>query len=336
MNRSAVLLALALVGCAAPPAATSTAAIASPEPSAELSSATASAQALDLEGRILIELDGLYDANANGTDCQIVYAEGDYCCVNRISPDRTQILVMPGTDYTGAVRGGTLSLDGSEFDLLPQPDESLNLVPSAWSPDGKRIAFEGWDNSDPSRNGIYSARASDLSDLVRITDRPGLPHDSPLDYSPDGMQLVFYRAERAEPDFPIDIGGSLWVVNVDGTDAHELQTGDVRPSWNARWSPDGSTIVFAEERLRATGALWTIRPDGTDLTMVFADPDGRFARAPVWSPDGSQIMFYLHPTSDNFQHDANEIYVVNADGSGSTLLMGGPGFKYVTEWWSER
>ena len=211
---------------------------------------TASAEPLDLEGRILIELDGLYIANADGTDRQLVYEQGEYCCVNRISPDRTRILVMPGTDDTGAVRGGTLSLDGSEFELLPRPDETLNLVPSAWSPDGKRIAFEGWDDSDPSRNGIYSARASDLSDLVRITDRPGLPHDSPLDYSPDGTQLVFFRAVRAEPDFPIDLGGSLWVVNVDGTDAHELQTGDVRPSWNARWSPDGSTIVFAEERLR--------------------------------------------------------------------------------------
>ena len=67
---------------------------------------------------------------------------------------------------------------------------------------------------------------------------------------------------------------------------------------------------------------------GPNLTKVFEDPDGRFARAPVWSPDGSKIMFYLHPISDNFQHDANEIYVVNADGSGLTLLIGGPAFKY--------
>ena len=335
MNRSAVLLALALVGCAESPAATSIAPIDTTEPSSGLPTVTASAEPLDLEGRILIELDGLYSANANGTDRQLVYEPGEYCCINRISPDRTRILVMPGSDETGAVRGGTLSLDGSEFELLPRPDKTLNLVPSAWSPDGTRIAFEGWDDSDPSRNGIYSALASDLSDLVRITNRPGLPHDSPLDYSPDGTQLVFFRAVRAEPDFPIDLGGSLWVVDVDGTDAHELQTGDVRPSWNARWAPDGSRIVFVEERLRATGGIWTIRPDGTELTTVFEDPDGRFARAPVWSPDGSRIMFSLHPTSDNFQHDANEIYVINADGSGLALLIGGPEYKYVSEWWSE-
>ena len=294
--------------------------------------ASASVEPISLEGRILLTEGGLYVANADGSDRQLVHEEGAYCCADRISPDRSRILAMPGTDDTGSVRGGTLALDGSNFELLPRPDETLNLVPQAWSPDGARIAFEGWDESDPTRTGIYTAR-TDGTDLLRVTTSPGLPHDSALDFSPDGTQLVFYRAVRAEPDFPIDIGGSLWVVNVDGTDAHQLDLGDVRPWWTARWSPDGSTIVFTEERLQPTGAIWTVNPDGTNLTKVFEDPEGRFARAPVWSPDGSRIMFYLHPISDNFQHDANEIYVINADGSGPTLLIGGPTYKFVTEWW---
>ena len=327
MNRArvAILPILILAACqGSPPAATST----SPD-----ATGSASPEPISLDGHILLTDGGLYVANADGSDRQLVHEEGAYCCVNRVSPDGAGILVMPGDDFTGAVRGGMLTLDGSEFALLPQPDETLNLVPSAWSPDGTRIAFEGWDDTDPARNGIYTAPATDMTDLVRVTTRPGLPHDSPLDYSPDGTQILFYRAVRAEPDFPIDIDGSLWVVNVDGTDAHELDTGDVRPWWTARWSPDGSTIVFTEERLQPTGAIWTINPDGTNLTKVFEDPEGRFARAPVWSPDGSRIMFYLHPISDNFQHDTNEIYVINADGSGFTLVIGGPTYKFVTEWW---
>ena len=293
---------------------------------------SASAEPISLEGRILLTDGGLYLANADGTDRQLVHEEGAYCCADRISPDRSRILVMPGTDDTGSVRGGTLALDGSDFELLPRPDETLNLVPQAWSPVGERIAFEGWEESDPSRTGIYTAR-SDGTDIVRVTTSPGLPHDSALDFSPDGTQILFYRAVRAEPDFPIDTGGSLWVVNVDGSNAHQLDTGDVRPWWTARWSPDGSTIVFTEERLQPTGAIWTVSPDGSNLTKIFEDPGGRFARAPVWSPDGSRIMFYLHPISDNFQHDANAIYVINADGSGPTRLIGGQGFKSVTEWW---
>ena len=203
-----------------------------------LLAACAATPAVSLDGRILLGLDTVYVANADGTDRQAVHPPGAYCCANRISPDHTLILAMPGTDETGAVRGGTLSLDGSEFELLPQPDPTLNLVPQVWSPDGERIAFEGWDDTDPSRTSIYTARR-DGTDLVRVTISPGLPHDSALDWSPDGSQIVFYRAVRAEPDFPIDIGGSLWVVNVDGTEAHQLDTGDVRPWWQARWSPMG-------------------------------------------------------------------------------------------------
>jgi Tol biopolymer transport system component len=239
---------------------------------------------------------------------------------------------MPGTDQTGAVRGGTLTLDGSEFELLPRPDETLNLVPQVWSPDGTRIAFEGWDSSDPSRTGVYTARV-DGTDLVRVTVSPGLPHDSALDYSPDGSQLVIYRAVRAEPDFPIDLGGSLWVANVDGSDAYELDTGDVRPWSQADWSPDGSRILFSTERLQRSGALWTINPDGSGLRKLFEDPSGRFAIYPVWSPDGEKIMFSLHPTNDAFEHRDNEIYAINADGSGLTLVIGGPGYKYVADWW---
>lgn len=301
-------------------------------------SSAASGGAIPVQGHIVVnrvvENRGtFFIGSADGSDLQELSDPETYCCQARISPDHSRILTMPGTDTTGAVRGGTLAIDGSQFELFERPDPTLNLVPQAWSPDGTHIAFEGWDESDPSRTGVYTARAGDGGDLVRVTTAPGTPHDMPLDYSPDGTQLVFHRAIRAEPDFPIDLGGSLWVVNVDGSDAHELGTGEVAPWWRARWSPDGSVILFATERLQSTGALWTIRPDGSGLAKVFEDPDGGFAIYPLWSPDGSQIMFSLHPTNDGFEHVDNAIYAINADGTGLTLVVGGPGFKSVWDWW---
>ncbi len=337
---SPLLLILLLAGCAAGPSApptvaspTSDAPISLPGSPSESTPGPTSNEPISLEGRILLGLGTVFVAKADGTDRQQVHPPGAYCCATRISPDHTLMLAMPGTDETGAVRGGMLSLDGSEFELLPQPDPTLNMVPQVWSPDGERIAFEGWDDTDPSRTGIYTARR-DGTDLVRVTTIPGLPHDSPLDWSPDGSQIVFYRSIRAEPDFPIDIGGSLWVVNADGTGAHRIDTGDVRPWWQARWSPDGSRILFVEERLQPTGALWTVRPDGSDLTKVYEDPDGQFVRGAVWSPDGSQIMFSLDPISDTFQHpETNAVYAINADGTGLTLVADDLGFKGVSEWW---
>jgi Tol biopolymer transport system component len=297
-----------------------------------------STEHLDLEGSIILvtrvdEAAYVYLGNADGSDLEQLADPDSYGGIFRISPDRTQILTMPGTDETGAVRGATLDIDTGRLALLPRPDASLNLVPQAWSPDGTRIAFEGWDEWDASRTGVYTARASGGGDLVRVTTYPGLPHDMPLDFSPDGTQIVFYRAVRAEPDFPIDVGGSLWVVNVDGSDPHQLNTGDVAPWWQARWSPDGSVIVFGNERLHPRGALWTIRPDGTGLTQLYEDPGGGYAVTPVWSPDGRQVMLSLNSTNDAFVHADNAIYVINADGTNLRLVIGGPGFKGIQEWW---
>ena len=328
MQRVGTVLVVATLAAACANAST-------PEPSGQQTSSTSSTpstEPIPLDGHIILGRDTFYIGNADGSGLEELADPSTYCCIARISPDRTRILTMPGTDQTGAVRGGTLTLDGSEFELLPRPDETLNLVPNLWSPDGTRIAFEGWDPSDPSRTGIYTARV-DGTDLVRVTNSPGLPHDSPLDYSPDGTQIVFYRAVRAEPDFPIDLGGSLWVVNVDGSDAHELDTGEVRPWWHADWSPDGSTILFDTERLQPTGAIWAIKPDGSDLKKVFEDPAGGFAVAATWSPDGGKIMFALNPTNDTFVHNDNEIQAINADGTGMTLVVGGSGYKYILDWW---
>ena len=240
--------------------------------------------------------------------------------------------MIPEGQLPTPITGGLLSIDGTDFTLLHLNDPTLNLVPQAWSPDGTSIAFDGWDDSDPSRTGIYIGGSRDVTDVVRVTSTGGAPQDIPLDYSPDGDMLVFYRAIRAEPDFPIDIGGSLWVVNVDGTDARQLDTPP--PNWWARWSPDGSTILFVSERNQPTGAVWTIRPDGSGLTKVFEDPDGGFPIDPIWSPDGTQIMFMLDPISDRFTHPNNALYVMRSDGTGLTKLIDTPDFKSSPEWWS--
>lgn len=276
-----------------------------------------------------------FTADADGSHERRLAGTGEYCCLLRVSPDQKSILTMPGGAPPIPITGGVLSLDGSEFELLETTDPKLNLVPQAWSPDGERIAFEAWDDSDPSRTGVYTARASDLGDLVRVTDRPGRRHDLPLDYSPDGTQLVFYRMARAEPNFPIDIGGSLWVVNVDGSNLHRLDTPGTTPGVRARWSPDGTKILFPTERLQPEGAIWTIRPDGTGLTKVFEDEEGRFATGPTWSPDGIQILFALNGTNDSFVHEPNGFFVIDADGSGLTQVIAGTSFLSSPEWWPQ-
>jgi len=332
-----VLIAL-LAGCG-----TSTQSITPSGPSATVvatATPTASATEPASAGQILFTrtADGdrqtIFAAAADGTGEHQLTQPGDYGGVVRTSPDGTRILTMPGQDpLAPPVTGGMLAIDGSDFIRLPLTDPTLNLIPQAWSPDGTRIAFEGFDDSKPGRVGVYTARAADGGDLVRVTSPTGRPHDIPLDYSPDGKQLVFYRAVAAEPVFPIDIGGSLWVVNVDGSDPHQVTTRATAPFDWARWSPDGTRILFGAERLQPKGTLWTVGPAGSGLTKLFEDPKGGYPVQPTWSPDGSQIMFALDPVADKFTHPANGLYVIDADGTRLRLVIGSSDFKSEPEWW---
>jgi Tol biopolymer transport system component len=274
-----------------------------------------------------------------GADIQTIYtmsgqrdrrltAPGDFCCLLRVSPDHQRILVMAGVDDSV---GGTINLNGGDFQPLKNPDPTLNLVPQAWSPDGSRIAFEGWNDADPGRTGVYTARASDGSARVRVTRRPGSSHDEPLDYSPNGKWLVFYRFATVDPD--AQVGGSLWVVGVDGSDAHQVAGPNTRPAPWARWSKDSRRILFANERTAPSGALWAIAPDGTQLTKLFSDAQGRFPLDPAWSPDGSHIIVALDPTNDEFAHPDNGLYTITAQGADLRLVNGRHDCKRQPEWW---
>ena len=329
-TRAALVGLLALVGVAG---AVATADATTPGANGKIASSLAASS--PLPGTLLFTHSQRNDVQtifvAKGSRVRRLTRPGAYCCLVRISPDHRRVLVMPGGNIAPPVTGGTINLAGVGFQRLPLADPKLNLVPQAWSPDGTRIAFEGWDDSDPSRAGVYITNAADGTNAVRVTTRPGLHHDIPLDYSPDGTRLVVYRSVGVDPD-PY-VGGSLWVVNVDGSGLHEIAGASVRPAAWARWSRNGRTILFANERTAPSGAIWTVRPDGTNLAKVFADRRGRFPIQPVWSPDGSKILFALDPTNDQFTHPFNGLYLIRADGSHLQLLIGGNSFKSQPEWW---
>jgi hypothetical protein len=74
-----------------------------------------------LDGRIILGRGTYFLANADGTGAQPLADPKAFCCLARISPDRARILTMPGTDETGAVRGGTLDLASGAFKFFPRP-----------------------------------------------------------------------------------------------------------------------------------------------------------------------------------------------------------------------
>ena len=90
--------------------------------------------------------------------------------LSRWSPDGTLITI---TAVSGSrVFAATIRPDGTGYTELPIDDPTLNVGCMLWSPDGTRLACEGWDDTDPTRNGIYTINASDGGDLQRVTSSP--------------------------------------------------------------------------------------------------------------------------------------------------------------------
>jgi len=130
---------------------------------------------------------------------------------------------------------------------------------------------------------------------------------------------------------------NVWVVNPDGTGTAALTklTSTFASTFNPVWSADGSKIVFSSGRaLDGTNAdntngtrnVWVVNSDGSGashLTGITAN--GTSNDFPLWSPDGSKIIFQSARKldgSDNLSANfITNIWVVNSDGSGSATAL---------------
>src|SRR5512132_2974040 len=127
------------------------------------------------------------------------------------SPDGSEVAIFCCDDGMAA---HFVNPDTGSFREVAPPDPTLEThCGFSWSPDGQRLACESFGVTDPSRNGVYSIRASDGGGLTRITSNPG-GGDIPGDYSPDGKRLVF---SRVDPSRPAKANVALFVIKVDGT-----------------------------------------------------------------------------------------------------------------------
>ena len=201
--------------------------------------------------------------------------------------------------------------DGTVERTLEIPDETLNLVCTVWSSDDSRLACEGWDDTDPSRGGIYSVSSSTGTDLQRLTKPPEGLIDIPGDYSPDAEQFLFKRAEE-------ESAGPLLIMDSDGGKPKPLSESEFEDA--GRFSPDGTSVLTS-----GGGAIVVIDLEGETLESV--DGDGAFLFGPVWSPDGEWIA-YSRATTGPFA----DIYISRPDGADQLQVTSTDANEIVVEW----
>jgi dipeptidyl aminopeptidase/acylaminoacyl peptidase len=273
-----------------------------------------------VNGQIAYDLggNGVVTANPDGGGA-VVLVPGT--CCGDWSPHGNKLVVPYGTD-DGRIGTATVNADGSGYTPFPIGDPTLNVGcgTGSWSPDGKLLACESWDDSNPARNGIYTISASDGSRLTRVTSNPsGGGHDIPGSWSPDGQRIVFTRHD-ANGD---SVG--LFIVKTNTGQVQEIAA-DPLLNLTPDWSPQGNAIIFSRHVSHdARGSIWVIHADGTGLREINvpglacgganADPNGVGCHGVRWSPDGQKIIF-----AATKPESGRNIYTASSDGGDLTQV----------------
>jgi Tol biopolymer transport system component len=189
------------------------------------------------------------------------------------------------------------------------------------SPDGTTIAFTIHDWSSSPQIATMQVDGTGF----RILTNDPIAAKQPR-WSPDGTQLVYLRQDA-------DGILRLMVMDADGSDAHQIEgTNSNMADFNPPdWSPDGSRILFTTFHggppLMATIPVSGGRPELIETGSGWPEVGG------AWSPDGSSIA-YTRGVREEGGLLIFEVWVMNADGSGSHRLAALPVASAEAPAWS--
>lgn len=171
----------------------------------------------------------------------------------------------------------------------------------------QRIAFGRWSaTGDRNVPPVMWTANADGSDPQPVGEQRGWY----IEWSPDRTHMLF--------DFADDDGNEhIGRVNPDGSDFRQLTEGAGFFA-DPAYSPDGETIVFSFSPVPESDPAWRMQlavmgADGSDPRPLLSPDLAGVDWEPVFSPDGSQIVF----TRDMEQESGvvSAIHVVNADGT---------------------
>ena len=250
------------------------------------------------------------------------------------SPDGTYIAFLDCDNETGSDICIAKS-DGTVLTRISRP-ESHGLGGLGWSPDGTRIAFTDLDSDGAEDAYVISP---DGSQLKQITHRAQGYEIHDLVWSPDGTRIAFIADAVSKMD--------AYVCEPDGsglTQVFHAQDDDLinDPNWSRaeamspffdrkivikdlQWSPDATRIAFVYQ-YEGKRDLYSVKPDGSDLTQVTYAPEVDEPYDPEerslgineweWSPDGTYIAFSSESDETGFDH----MFVIKSDGSELTHI----------------
>ena len=207
--------------------------------------------------------------------------------------------------------------DGSNWTQLTNkkvPGHAPTCKNPSISADGKKIIY----TYDPEFHGGMSLFSIDMNgkNELRITAKPRRKDAATWDASASlNGEYAAFAANR-------NGNWEIYTVKADGSQLRNI-TSSASNQDSPAWSPDGSKLLFIEDK---TSVIYVMNADGSKQTPVTkADT---LAAVPAWSPDGKKIAFVNRLSGEN------ELWTMNPDGSHQRKVTDGLS-KWSTISWSK-
>ncbi len=196
-------------------------------------------------------------------------------------------------DSLGDARVLRVNLDNGRVTRLPLPASTYAL---ACSPDSQTLVYAQTPGLGFGSE-LWIADLNGKNARLLIAEKEyilALPR-----WSPDGRQVAYIQM----PDTPIPFPpGELWLLDISSGERRFLSAADAGRGYAPAWSPDGKWIAFVGREEAAPSAGETAgNPEGriyvleteTGARSAVSRPQDARVGAPVWSPDGTFIVFPL-------------------------------------------
>jgi Tol biopolymer transport system component len=123
---------------------------------------------------------------------------------------------------------------------------------------------------------------ADGSGQKPLMNSPGSDYDPA--WSPEGKRIAFTSLRDGNKD--------IYVLNIETGAIVRLTTvsGDVQENSQPAWSPFGNQIVYTAKRVGAY-QVWVMSDTGQGNAQVARSGQAFWDYLPVWSPDGTTILF---------------------------------------------